>query len=211
MRTATFEFLKKLQATHAKHDYTPDPYELATREGIQIIKGRQNQASAGPPAVIILTEDRYMARRRFTMAHEFGHVEMQRLGLEDAIAAEVDPDDADTHIEAVANFGAGLLLMPEPMVLEILKEHRRTPQAILALAKKGRVSLSAAMRRFVSFDLEAELAAFATSGSYIADTATCNRALPFYRYDRVPEVGLMLPDAALMAVTPCKVLGVVTW
>jgi len=211
MRDATFAYLNRLVAEHKKIGYTTDPYRAAALKGIRIIKGDSNCASAGPPAVIVLTEDRYLARQRFTIFHEINHVEMQRYELEDAIAAEVDEDDADAHIEAVANFGAGLMLMPEPMIRNVLREYGHTPEAVLKLMGVGRVSLPAAMRRYVSHDLEAERAAFITSGTYIADTATCGRALPFIRYDRVPEVQTVVPDASLMVVSPKKVLGVVSW
>jgi len=161
--------------------------------------------------VITLAEDSYFERNRFTVAHEINHVQMQRYDLEDAIAAEVDPEDADAHIEAVANFGAALLLMPEPMVAKVLAKYGHTPKAVIALSRLGRVSLSASMRRYVSADLEAERAAFITSGPYIADVATCGRGLPFYRYDRVPEVQIVLPDAALLVVAPKTIIGVVSW
>lgn len=101
--------------------------------------------------------------------------------------------------------------MPEPMVNSALKDHGHKPGAIITLAKTARVSLPAAMRRYVSFDLSAERAAFITSGPYIADVATCGRGLPFYRYDRVPGVQIVLPDAALQTVSPKKIMGVVSW
>lgn len=87
MREATHEFLRRLVADHKKINYCTDPYKAAALKGIRIIKGCSNRASAGPPAVIVLAEDHYVERSRFTIFHEINHVEMQRFGLEEAIAA----------------------------------------------------------------------------------------------------------------------------
>lgn len=200
MREATAQFLAASDREHAKFDYEPDPRKLAELMGIRVIPGTKNKASKGPPALIQIARDLHVARWRFTLLHEINHVIAQREGLEDAIAAEVDEEDAEHHLEAVMNHGAARMIMPDPLVNIVQRMYGNTPEAIVNLAIAGQASLPAALHRFISSDVEAQRAAFITSGSYIAHVATCNTRLPFWRYERVPEIGLVLPEAKLFAV-----------
>ncbi|CAM3590543.1 ImmA/IrrE family metallo-endopeptidase [Deinococcus frigens] len=213
MRYATQDFLAFSRAQHAQHDYEPDPRRLAHLLDIQIITGRTNRGSAGPPAVIQLARDLHVARRRFTLLHEINHVLMQRAGLERDVAAEVDEEDADAHIEAVVNHAAAQMILPDPMVNIVCGMYGDTPEAIFNLAVAGQASLPAALHRWVSRDPDAYRAAFITSGSYVAHVGTCNSRLPFWRFDRIPEVALAVPDAELRQVPrrQAAVLGTVAW
>ncbi|GAA5504279.1 hypothetical protein Dxin01_04048 [Deinococcus xinjiangensis] len=212
-RDATHTFLAYSRHEHARFDYEPDPERLAHLLGIRIISGRTNEATHGPPSIIQLARDLHVGRRRFTLLHEINHVLMQRIGLEEAVAAEVDEDDSDAHIEAVVNHAAGQMILPDPLVNIVHGMYGDTPEAVLNLALAGKASVPASMHRFIGRDPEAYLGAFMTSGSYIAHVATCNIGLPFHRYERVPEVHLVLPQARLLTV-PRRLdvqLGVVGW
>lgn len=209
MREATWAYLTSIEHEHERCGYETDPWRLANAAGIHVIPGKQNRGSAGPPSVITLAHDLYLPRQRYTLHHEISHVLMQRLDLEDAIAEEVDPEDANAHIEAVTNYAASLLLMPRPLVEAAVFQEGDSPAAILQLAQLAQASLPAAMRRYVYADPDARRAAFVTSGSYIADVASCNCRLPFWRYDRIPEVTLQHPEVSATSLSRGRVLGVV--
>ncbi|MFC6592373.1 ImmA/IrrE family metallo-endopeptidase [Deinococcus lacus] len=201
MRDATLAAIAFALAEHARTGFETDPERLGHLLGVRFIPGTEARASNGPPSIVTLPKDAYAPRQRFTTHHELGHILVQRSGLEDDIRAEVSEEDSEAHLELVVNFIAALLVMPQPLVRAIHDEHGDTPQSILALAQAARVSLPAAMHRWVSHDLGACRAAFLTSGSYISHIATCNAWLPFWRYDRVPELETCLPDVR-MATAP---------
>ena len=211
MRDATRSFLSYVESEHARQDHQHDPWALAQGLGIRVIPGTLNRGSAGPPAVITLARDASKTRQRFTLHHEISHVLMQRLGLEDDILAEVDEDDADEHLERVTDYAASLLLMPAPMVEQLVLAHDHAPALIPDLALRAQASLAAAMRRYVYADADAHRAAFVVHGSYIADVAACNYRLPFWLYDRVPEVTLAHPEVAAVSVGQGRLLGVMSW
>ena len=101
--------------------------------------------------------------------------------------------------------------MPQPLLYEAHKRYGDSPEAILHLTQNGRASLGAAMRRHVYSDPYARRAAFVVSGNYIADAASANLWLPFWRYDRVPEPVETVPDAELLQIGPRRTLGTVAW
>lgn len=205
-------YLDHVRRTHARQDHQTDFRTLAARLGITVAVGRTNYAALGDPPVISLTPWEFGQRRNFTGMHEIAHLLMQECGVEAALIREHGTlEEALPTIEAMTNFAAGLLLMPAPLMREALDWHGRTAMAVFHLWERSPASLGAALRRFVFDDLEARVAAFTTSGSYIADVAACNTRLPFWRYDRVPEIGVAMPDANLMRLTPGRVLGVVAW
>ena len=211
MRDATRSFLSYIASEHARHDHQHDPWTLAHDLGIRVIPGKQNRGSAGPPAVITLARDTSKPRQRYTLHHEISHVLMQRAGLETDILAEVDEEDSEDHLERVTDYAASLLLMPAPLVEQLVHQHGHAPVLIPELARVAQASLAAAMRRYVYADADAHRAAFVTSGSYIADVAACNYWLPFWLYDRVPEVTLSHPEVAALSLGTGKLLGVVSW
>ena len=211
MRDATRTFLSYIALEHARHSHQHDPWILAYDLGIRVIPGRQNRGSAGPPAVITLARDASRPRQRYTLHHEISHVLMQRADLENDILAEVDEDDAENLLERVADHAASLLLMPAPLVERLVEQHGHAPVLIPELAREAQASLPAAMRRYVYADADAHRAAFVSSGSYIADAASCNYWLPFWLYDRVPEVTLAHPEVAALSLGHGKLLGVVSW
>ena len=206
------QFAEQVKTEHARHGFETEFYALACSMSIMVKSGRFNAAYAGPPPLILLTPDQFTPRRNFTAHHEIAHILLRRSEIETELFRRAETqDEALIYIEAFANFGASLLLMPEPLVEEARLLHGDTPQAILHITQHGKASLGAALRRYVYSDLEARRAAFVVAGNYISDAAAANIWLPFWRYDRVSEIREQAPDAALFQIGPRHVLGTVAW
>ncbi len=205
-------FVTYLQETHERFGYETDFNRLAHQLGIIVLPGRYNSATAGPPGIITIQHAEFGARRSFTSQHELSHILMQRCGVEAELVRHFgDYDEAEPHIEALANYGAGLLLMPEPLYVQAVGLHGHTPEAILHLQQHSLASLQAALRRYVYAEPDERRAAFRTSGSYIADVAALNCTLPFWRWDRVPEPSMVLDEVEMLYSPSGRTgLGVVT-
>lgn len=203
MRDATLSAIVFVLAQHAHVGFETDPRRLADLWGIRFILGSEARATNGPPSIVTLPWYQYTPGQRFTAHHEIAHILVQRSGMEEAIRAEVSEDVAEAHLEAVVNHIAALLVMPQPLVVGVTRAFGETPQAVLNVAERARVSLPAALYRWVSHDPHAERAAFMTSGNYISHIATCNTRLPFWRYDCVPEPEHWVPDLRLVRI-PAK-------
>ncbi|GGO32592.1 ImmA/IrrE family metallo-endopeptidase [Deinococcus humi] len=199
MRDASHAALAYAAKIHAQHGYETCPERLCAALGIRVIPGRENRAVNGPPSIITLRQDRYAPRQKFTMHHEIAHVLIQRAGLEDAVLNEVDGDDANEHLEAVASHMGAALLMPASLVRQAIRDWGDRPEAILRIQQGSGASFPAALVRYVTHDLEASRGAFATSGSYVAHAASINMR-PIYRYDRVPDPRASFPEAALLSI-----------
>lgn len=196
---------------HARCGFITDPERLAAAWAVRIVPGSENRASSGPPSIITLCREHYAPRQRFTIHHELAHIAIQRSQLEDDIMAEVDPDDAEHHLELVANHIAGMLVMPDPMVRAALQMFGQHPETIVTLQQIAQVSLGAAMRRFTAAQPE-PLTAFMTSGTFVQDVASSDPYNRLTRYQRLPDARAALPDAALLALPgEARLLGVVGW
>lgn len=206
------QFAAYVEKEHQHYHYETDFYALSAAMGIAVRSGPFNLASAGPPAFIMVRNGEYPPRRSFTGLHEVGHVLLKQSGMHHEIVRRAeDVDEARLYVEAFANLAASLLLMPAPLLREAQKQHGEKPAAVLHLTQGGRVSLGAALRRHVYADPYARRAAFVVSGNYISDAASANLWLPFWRYDRVPEVRARMPDAELLVLGERKALGTVSW
>lgn len=199
MRDASHAAIAYAVQQHAKHDHETCPERLCAALGIRVIPGQENRAVDGPPSIITLRRDHYAPRQRFTMHHEIAHILIQRAGLEDAVLGEVDSDDAEDHLEAVASHIGAALLMPEPLVRTAMQDWGDRPEVILSIQQGSGASFSAALLRYVTHDLQASRGAFATSGSYVAHAASINMR-PIYRYSRVPDPRASFPEAALLSI-----------
>ncbi|BDP44884.1 hypothetical protein DAETH_48530 (plasmid) [Deinococcus aetherius] len=197
MRYATQAALSYATAEHAKYGY-PGPEEFAARLKVRIVPGVENRASHGPPSFITQTPDTYAPRQRFTIFHELSHILMQRCGLEDDIAAEVDADDAELHLELVANHMAGLFLIPDPVVRHYIRVLDLTPAAVLAIQAAARASFAATIRRVVSAEGVDPCTIFLTGGSYVLDLASSDPYNRLSRYDRLPDPLARYPEAHLL-------------
>ena len=206
------QFASYVEKEHRRFNHETEFHALAAAMGILVRPGRFNAATSGPPRLITLNADQYTPRRNFSAQHEIGHILLTQSGIEQELESRFETlEDADPYIEGFADLAASLLLMPQPLLEEAHKRYRDRPEAILHLTQEGRVSLGAALRRHVYADPHARRAAFVVSGNYIADVASANLWLPFWRYDRVPEVHIKVPDAELLPLHREKVLGTVVW
>ena len=174
---------------HKRFHYETDFYALAaTQWAFLLSRGLSTSPALGRRAYILLRRGEYPPRRTFSGLHEVGHILLKQSGIEGEIIRRAENhEEALLYIEGFANLAASLLLMPQPLLYEAHKRHGDSPEAILHLTQNGRASLGAALRRHVYSDPYARRAAFVVSGNYIADAASANLWLPFWRYDRVPE------------------------
>jgi len=198
MRDATHAAIAYALREHERADWTADGERLCHALGIRAVLGRENRAYAGPPAIITMTPEHYAPRQRFTMHHEIAHVLIQRAGLEDAIMAEVDDEDGEAHLEAVTNYIASLLVMPDVMIRNALDTFGVHPETVLLIQSVAQVSLSAALRRFTYAHPDRAITTLLLSGPYIADLASTNPYNRLYRTQRIKEPSLTLPHAQLL-------------
>lgn len=201
MRSATCAAIAFAKAEHARLGHPDDPEEFARGMGVKIIVGSDNYACDGPPSVISQTWDTYAPRQRFTIMHEMSHILMQRGGFEDDIMAEVDLDDAEEHLELVANHIAGALLIPDYLIQHYIKEYGFSPLAVLAVQATARVSFAATSRRMVTFDEDRPATIFLCGESYVLDVASSSPWNRIRRYDRMPDPRALLPEAELLSVS----------
>ena len=206
------QFTPQVEGDHRRYNFETDFHALADAMGIRVAPGRYNLAAPGRPPLIMLRAEEYAPRRNFSGHHEIGHLMLKQCGVEvELIRRAESPEEAVAYIEAFADLAASLLLMPRPLLEEAHRLHGDGPAAVAHLMQGGRASLAAAMRRYVYADLDAQRAAFVVSGSYVSDAAACNLWLPIWRYDRVPEIQMQMPDAELLMLGGRRVLGTVAF
>lgn len=203
MRDATHAAIQYALNEHERADWTTQPDRLCWALGIRVIAGKRSSAHAGPPAIITLAREHYAPRQRFTMHHEIAHVLIQRAGLEDAILAEVDDEDAHRHLEAVTNYVASLLVMPDVMISHALDTYGQHPETILTIQQIARVSLGAALRRF-TYAQRGGVTTLLTSGAYIADLASTDPYNRLHRHQRLPDISAALPGAQLLSLPSAR-------
>lgn len=92
----------------------------------------------GKDYVVVCSTDLPPARRRFTIAHEFGHILLERCG-----ARQIKDN---VEIERLCDFIASEMLLPRAPFLE-RSEGELTPYKILGLARTFDVSVMATARR----------------------------------------------------------------
>lgn len=214
MRYASLEAIARAQRDHAAADYETCPVKLAELWNIRIIPGKENRATHGPPSIITLSRDTYAPRQRFTMHHELAHILIQKYGLEDAIKAEVDEDDAQTHLEMVASWIGAMLVMPDNLIIQAIKDYGMKPEAVLELQRLARVSFAAASRRFAAANVDQPTTVIVCGETIILDVASTDPYNRLYRYQRMPDVRAALPYAELLTLTDHykpRTIGVMTW
>lgn len=206
------DFMHDVQQQHAATRYERHPVKLCEAFDIQYCLGPVSMANLGPPAMVVVRAEEFGSRRLFTVAHEVAHILMRRGGYHNRILREhASVPDMKRHIEKLADFAAGLLLMPEPDVQEARQLFGETPAAVLHLMRLSGASEGAAMRRWAWQDVTASRGVFVSEYNHISDTSTCNLRLPFNRWERVPEVALHHPEVSALSVGWRRVMGVVSW
>jgi hypothetical protein len=128
-------------------------------------------AMAGERAVItVSTTVRDPRRRRFSVAHELGHLEMHRTEGGLALCASADIDDwqsprADAVREQEANQFAAALLLPERFFRPLCRKREPSLDLIAELADRFDVSLTATALRYLQFCNEACAVVFSRDGT----------------------------------------------
>lgn len=204
MQYATAEAVAFAEQEHAKTDYLLSPEEFAARLGVRVIIGRENFATDGPPAIISQTPDSYAPRQRFTIFHELAHVLVQRSGLEADVMAEVDPEDAEVHLEAVINHITGVLLIPDSLIRHYVTRYGFTPEALFHIRIEAGASLAATIRRGATWEPERQATIFVATERYILDVASCDPWNRIRRYDRIPDARAAFPQADLLSLVSLK-------
>lgn len=210
------EFMREVDRTHAKFDYTPDFWELTARMRIPVVTGSYNSAVYLPNALITLHPDVFHGCWTFTRFHELAHVVLRDSGIEQQLWHEADCiEQFRTWCEAYCDFGAAQFQAPNPLLHATLARHGYSPAAILELARLTGVDLFDAMSRVAHGFLEDDAArtAFLTQGRYLRRAVTTSAWFPFQQGDSIPEPALTLPGA-ILSVLPerfgrGRVLGVV--
>ena len=95
-------------------------------------------------------------RRRFSIAHELGHLEMHRRHSSVVLCTSQDIDDwerrcTDTNPEREANEFASALLLPERFFAPLCKDETPSLDLVAGLAETFNVSLTATALRYLNF------------------------------------------------------------
>lgn len=123
---------------------------------VNVLTSRQVEASGvtqsfGPRAHITLrTKNQHYFRRRFTLAHELGHIWLSRLAGPFTYQDFADTKDSNYEEEFICDLFAGSLLMPKTAILECLGDKEISGLAINRIAREFKVSLGAVLRRVAS-------------------------------------------------------------
>ena len=206
------DFIDYVQNEHASTRYERHPAQLCEALDIEYCSGPCNMAHFGPPSMVVVRPEEFGSRLLFTVGHEVAHILMRRGGFHRRILRDhASVPNMKQHVEKLADFAAGLLVMPEPEVREARQLFGETPAAVLHLMSLSGASEAAAMRRWAWQDPTACRGVFVTQGNYISDLSACNMRLPVSRWERVPEVTLQHPEVAASSVGFGRVMGVVAW
>lgn len=163
-RSAIEEFAAQTLRTHGLESIPIDPVILANRLGITVNHATFSEGSIsgvvakrGDHAVILVNSNDSPYRKRFTIAHELGHVLLHLTGID---GEEVDhtenlfrTNEADTPgpilKEVQANQFAAALLMPA----EKVREEWRNTRSVTKLAQRFNVSEEAMGYRLASLGM----------------------------------------------------------
>jgi hypothetical protein len=149
---------------------------IAWERGATVIDGHLTGAEAritmrGRKAVItVSTRFSDPRRRRFSIAHEVGHLEMHRHDSPLAICTSDDIDNwearqASRNREQEANEFAAALLLPERFIRTSCQDQEPSLPYIAELAYSYETSLTATALRFVSFSEEPCAVVFSKDGT----------------------------------------------
>jgi hypothetical protein len=113
----------------------------------------------GKAIITISTRVTDYCRRRFSIAHELGHLEIHRHGSGLVLCTETDidnwcPPGEDTTVEQEANAFAAALLLPEQFFATLCQQGDPSLDLIAELADQFQVSLTATALRYVRFSRE---------------------------------------------------------
>lgn len=188
-------FINEVKAHSMRGKYERNAFKLSEELGIRIRPGNRTSVIPGPPPTIILTPDLLGHRDSDHVRHEIAHVIMWWSGVEKALVEEYGSREAARpFIENLCHAAIGFLRAPQDLVDEGVRRYGVTARCVDFIRVQARMSPRAAMQRLVYDDPQKTRAGFTTSGKYIRDVATCNFRLPFWAYDRVPDVAVEFPQ-----------------
>ena len=130
---------------HGLYSIPVDPVALANRSGIKVYNAKFSDdnlsgmiAKRGDSVNVLVNQNDYPKRKRFTIAHELGHHFLHLLSIdegefvdsEDEVKVDLfrdtesmtDPEFAAKYIEVEANQFAAALLMPEEFIRQVYAE-----------------------------------------------------------------------------------------
>lgn len=122
---------------------------MAGLDGVQLTfmpMGDRDGAYDPEHQVILINSKVRPERQRFTLAHEISHALL--LGDDDLLSDlhdEFEGDRLEQVIETLCNVGAAALLMPRPLIEEMLSRFGPTGRALGELARRADVSASTAL------------------------------------------------------------------
>lgn len=111
-------------------------------------------------SIVSVRDGLYPPRRRFTVAHELGHLEMHRevsdllVCLEGDVSESPQVSRGPRNVEGEANEFAGCFLMPAMMLRPILRGNPPSFDLIDEIVATFDVSLTAALERFTATTVE---------------------------------------------------------
>lgn len=187
-------FIKEVKGYSKRAHYERNAFKLSEQLGIRIRPGERTSVIPGPPPTIILSPELLGMPDSDHVRHELAHVFMWWTGVEKALVAEYGSHEAARpYIESLCHAAIGFLRAPQNLVNEGVRRYGVSARCVDWLRQQTKMSHRAALQRLVYDDPMATRAGFIMTGNYVRDVATCNFRLPFWVYDRVPEVHTRLP------------------
>lgn len=201
---SVLDFAADLQA---RHDHPTTPRAFAHALGIRLIRGDEDSANAGPPAIVTYNARRGLGRRRFSLWHEMAHVVMGWHGIDSDLDTWIGETDRELVREQIASIIAGQLMVPRRVVADALKEHGWSGGAVLHMHRVTGMSEPVCVRRLVSHDVKASRAAAVFVDRQVVDVASWNYRVPLLRYERIPEPAQQLEGIRLSQLRKGRVIG----
>lgn len=198
------EYIQHVQRVHDAHGSETDFFYLARSLGLTIAPGTTSAYYPGIPPTVTLESGIYSARYAHRVGmHEVAHHLLVTSGIEDQIMRlHGDWPGAQDTIELFARLGAAYLQLPDTLLRDAQRLHGDTAQALAHLYAHSTAPLGTVLRRWAHAHEDASRAAWTTSGNYVRDVTAHNLYLPFWRYSRMPEPSLSIPEEANATFTP---------
>ncbi|GAA3995400.1 hypothetical protein GCM10022631_02080 [Deinococcus rubellus] len=192
----------------------PAPRRLAQDIRVRIVYGQTPGGTKGPPSIITLPYGLSREEERQKLAHELGHIFIQRSGVDKELRAQwsfTGPETFRMHNETLAAHLGGRILLPTPLRLKAERRYGVSAQAAIALQKVTQLELPQVLDRMIHIDPDASRGAFITAGKTLILLETNNVWIEKSLYARVAEVDQLMPGARLSSLRDDRVLGVGGW
>ena len=136
--------------------------------------------TSGQRAIIVVSEaTQDIRRKRFSIAHELGHLEMHKSSKHIVICDKKDISYLEQsridEQEKEANEFASSLLLPSDLISELIESSEPSIDSISLISEQFDVSLTATALRYINLSIEP--LAFACSKSQIIKWYVCNKQM----------------------------------